>query len=117
MSHVPNRKKGGDMGIDGKLCALSTASKKAQPRDGQLGFMDEWYPIQVKQKDNVGHPDIDSSETAMHRENRPKGFFVAFDYTQDALDEIEAFYRREHKVIVAFTVPEILEGYIARKMG
>jgi len=50
MSHVPNRKKGGDMGIDGKLYALSTASKKAQAPDAQLGFMDEWYPIQVKQK-------------------------------------------------------------------
>jgi len=71
----------------------------------------------VKQKDKVGRPDVDSFETAMHRESRPKGFFVASDYTQDALDEIEAFYRREHKVIVAFTVPEILEGYIARKMG
>ena len=27
--------------------------------------MEEWYPIQVKQKDKVGRPDIDAFETAM----------------------------------------------------
>ena len=65
----------------------------------------------------AGRPDIDSFETAMHRENRPKSFLVAFDYTQDALDEIETFYRREHEVIVAFTVPEILEGTLRGRWG
>jgi len=114
---IPNRKKGGDMGIDGRLYPISAISKKAEDREGDLRFMDEWYPIQVKQKDKAGRPDIDAFQTAMNRESRTKGFFVAFDYSQDALDEIEAFYRREHKVIVAFTVPEILEGYIARKMA
>jgi len=114
---IPNRKKGGDMGIDGRLYPISTTSKKAELREGELSFMDEWYPIQVKQKDKVGRPDIDAFQTAMNRENRAKGYFVAFDYTQDALDEIEAFYRREHKVIVAFTVPEILEGYIAKRLA
>ena len=114
---IPNRKKGGDMGIDGRLYPISTTSKKAEGRDKELTFMAEWYPIQVKQKDKAGRPDIDAFQTAMNRENRTKGFFVAFDYTQDAVDEIEAFYRREHKVIVAFTVSEILEGYIARKMA
>ena len=29
---------------------------------GHLDFMDEWYPVQVKQKDKVGRPDIDSFE-------------------------------------------------------
>jgi len=36
----------------------------------QLGFMDVWYPIQVKQKDKAGRPDIDSFEAVMTREER-----------------------------------------------
>ena len=114
---IPNRKKGGDMGIDGRLYPISSTSKKPDIREGELGFMDEWYPIQVKQKDKVGRPDIDAFEAAMTRESRAKGFFVAFDYTEDALNEAEAFYRRDHKVIVPFTVAEILEGRIVKKMG
>ena len=35
--------------------------------------------------DKVGRPDIDAFEAAMMREGRKKGFFVAFDYTDDAL--------------------------------
>ena len=49
---------------------------------GDFDFMDEWYPIQVKQKDKVGRPDVDSFEAAMSREDRKKGFFVAGDLSQ-----------------------------------
>jgi len=41
--------------------------------------MDEWYPIQVKQSDKMGRPEIDQFEAAMMRENRNKGYCVAFD--------------------------------------
>jgi len=51
------------------------------------------------------------------RADRTKGFFVAFDYTEDALREIDAFFRKSGKVIVALTVREILEEEIARKLG
>jgi hypothetical protein len=47
--------------------------------------MDVWYPIQVKQKDRVGRPDIDSFEAVMTREDRTKSFFVGFDHSEDAL--------------------------------
>jgi hypothetical protein len=87
------------------------------PQQPELEFMDHWYPIQVKQKDKVGRPDIDSFEAVMTREDRTKGFFVAFDYTDDALREIDAFFRKSGKVIVALTVREILEEQIARKRG
>jgi Restriction endonuclease len=43
--------------------------------------MDDWYPVQVKQKDKVGRPDIDSFEAMMARAERKKGFFVSFDYS------------------------------------
>jgi hypothetical protein len=35
-----------------------------------LQLQDRWYPIQVKQKDKVGRPDIDAFETAMRRAKR-----------------------------------------------
>jgi len=56
-------------------------------------------------------------EAVLIREKRTKGYFVAFGYSEDALHEIDAFFRREHKSIVAFTVQEILEGEIARKLA
>ncbi len=34
----------------------------------------------------------------MTREDRTKGFFVAFDYTSDALREIDAFFRKSSPV-------------------
>ena len=74
-------------------------------------------PIQVKQKEKVGRPDIDSLEAVMTREDRTKGFFVAFDYSQDALTEIDAFFRKTGKVIIALTVQEILEEQIAKKLA
>ncbi|MCK4624174.1 MAG: hypothetical protein KAV00_02605, partial [Phycisphaerae bacterium] len=61
--------------------------------------------------------DIDAFETAMMRADRTKGFFVAFDYSQDALTEIDRFFRKEHKSIVALTVKEILEEELARKLA
>ena len=78
--------------------------------------MDVWYPIQVKQKDKVGRPDIDSFEAVMMREDRTKGFFISFDYSQDALSEIDHFFRKTGKAIIPLTVREILDEQIARKL-
>jgi ribosomal protein S6 len=65
----------------------------------------------------VGRPDIDAFEAVMTREDRTKGFFVAFDYSQDVLTEIDAFFRTNGKVIVALTVREILDEQIAKKLA
>jgi hypothetical protein len=51
----------------------------------------------------------------MFREDRAKGLFVRFDYTADALREIDAFFRKTGKVIVALTVREILDEQLAKK--
>ena len=67
--------------------------------------------------ERVGCPDIDSFEAVMTREDRIKGFFVAFDYSADALREIDAFFRKSGKVIVALTVREILDEQIAKKLA
>ena len=79
--------------------------------------MDVWYPIQVKQKDKAGRPDVDAFEAVMAREDRTKGFIVAFDFSTDALAEIDAYFRKCGKVIIPLTVQEILDEQIARKLA
>lgn len=112
---VPNKTQVGDMGIDGRIYPVSAAPKKMAK--AQLKFMDAWYPVQVKQKDKVGRPDIDAFEAMMMRSERDKGFFVSFGYSSDATQEIDAFFRRSGKVIIPLTVDEILNEQLARKLA
>jgi len=117
---LPNKAKVGDMGIDGKIFPVAAAPTKPSLKPGAASaftFMDVWYPIQVKQKDKAGRPDIDAFEAAMIREDRTKGFFVSFDYSSDAMTEIDRFFRKSGKVIVPFTVQEILDEQIAHKLA
>jgi len=102
------------MGIDGRIYPVSATPKK---KEGELDFMDIWYPVQVKQKDKVVRPDIDSFEAVMMREDRNKGFFVSFDYSQDALSEIQAFFKKTGKTIIVLTVKDILDEQIAYKLA
>ena len=111
---IPNKAQVGDHGIDGRIYPVSATPKKDK---GALAFMDDWYPIQVKQKEKVGRPDIDSFESVMTREDRKKGFFVAFDFSGDALTEIDAFFRHSGKVIIPLTVTDILEEQLAKKLA
>jgi hypothetical protein len=138
---IPNKAQVGDMGIDGRIYPVSAlpVSKGGTPKRSVLGgvagadtpkqmalggapqaeldFMDAWYPIQVKEKDKAGRPDIDAFEAVMAREDRTKGFFVAFDFSSDALTEIDAFFRKSGKVIIALTVKDILEEQLAKKLA
>jgi site-specific DNA-methyltransferase (adenine-specific) len=113
---IPNKAQVGDMGIDGRIYPIS-AVEKAGKKAGELDFMDVWYPVQVKQKDKAGRPDIDSFEAVMTRENRTKGFFVSFDFSSDALREISSFFKKSGKVIVPLTVQDILDEEIAAKLA
>jgi hypothetical protein len=114
---IPNKARVGDVGIDGSIFPVSAAPQRRGAHTGEFDFTDIWYPIQVKQKDKAGRPDIDSFEAVMTREDRTKGFFVSFDYTSDALTEIDRFFRKSGKVIVPFTVNEILDEQIAQKLA
>jgi len=117
---IPNKTQVGDMGIDGRIFPVSSLPEKKSVRKGETPafseFMEHWYPIQVKQKDKVGRPDIDAFEAMMVREDRQKGFFVAFGYSADAMREIGAFFTNTGKIIIALTVQEILEEELARKL-
>jgi DNA modification methylase len=111
---IPNKAQVGDMGVDGRIFPVSAAPKK---RADDLDFMDVWYPVQVKQKDKAGRPDIDSFEAMMIREDRTKGFFLSFAFTGDAITEIGRFFRQTGKVIIPLTVREVLDEQIAMKLA
>jgi DNA modification methylase len=112
---IPNKTQVGDMGIDGRIFPVGAAPEEF--KDGELALEHRWYPIQVKQKDRVGRPDIDAFETAMRRAKREKGFFVAFDYSDEALREIDRFFKQDHAVIIPLTVRDILDEETARKLA
>jgi DNA modification methylase len=104
-----NARQVGDMGIDGRIYPVSALPERRGSIVGEMDFMDEWYPIQVKQTDKVGRPDIDAFETAMQRAERKLGYFVGFEFSRDALFEIDRFRRKEGREIKPLTVREILD--------
>lgn len=103
---ITNPKKTGDKGIDGRIYPSSAA---VAPREKSGLFMDNWYPVQVKQVDKAGTPEIESFQAVMMRDDRVRGYFVAFDFTTGALAAIRDFEKRTRRVIVPKTVKEILQ--------
>lgn len=114
---IKNRTQVGDKGIDGRIYPVSALENVRKAGAEELALEERFYAVQVKQKDKVGRPDIDAFETALRRARCEKGFFVGFDYTAEALREIDRFFREEHMIIVPLTVREILEEEIARKLA
>ena len=105
----PNKVQVGDMGIDGRIFPIHAMPGQRGAAAGELEFTDIWFPIQVKQTDKVGRPDIDKFEAVMIRERRTLGYFVGFGFTEDALDEIAGFQKRQGLTIKPLTVRELLE--------
>jgi DNA modification methylase len=105
---IPNKVKAGDYGIDGKLYPVDRSKIKSDER-GLFGDIDTYYPIQVKQKDKVGRPDIDAFETAMRRDRRRRGYFISFAYSEDAMKEIRRLDKEGELEIIPVTVKELLD--------
>ena len=114
---IPNKVQVGDMGVDGRIYPVSSSATPRKRQDGELALKERWYPIQVKQRDKVGRPDVDSFEAMIMREDCDKGFFVAFDFSSDALTEVGRFFKQSGEVIIPLTVREILDEEIARKLA
>lgn len=114
---IPNKAQVGDMGIDGRIYPVSAVPARRGAHTGEFDFMDVWYPIQVKQREKTGRPDIDSFEAVMTRTERTKGFFVSFAYSSDALAEIDAYFRKSGRVIIPLTVKDILNEQLAQKLA
>src|SRR3990167_6337689 len=74
---IPNNVKVGDFGIDGRLYQVDV---KKEHKGDFFETLDKWYPIQVKQMDDVGRPVVDAFQTAMRRDKRPRGYMVAFAF-------------------------------------
>ncbi|MCC6949855.1 MAG: restriction endonuclease, partial [Phycisphaerales bacterium] len=108
---VPNKVQIGDMGIDGRIFPVGS-----KPSDKDSMFAGDWFPIQVKQMDKVGRPDIDQFEAVMAREERDRGFFVSFGFTSDAEQECAAFHKKTGRLIKLITVQEILDEQHVQKM-
>lgn len=106
---IPNRIKSGDFGIDGKLYPIDFEKHKKAGK-GLFGDIDIYYPIQVKQVDKAGRPDIDNFQTAIRRDKRSKGYFVAFDFSNDAIREIKRLDKDGDIEIIPITVKELLEA-------
>src|SRR6202035_1978310 len=98
LGDIKNKAQVGDMGIDGRIFPVSATPARRGKETGEYDFMDVWYPIQVEQSDRMGRPKVDAFETAMERADREKGFLVSFGYTQDALTEIDRYFRKSGKV-------------------
>ena len=109
-----NKVQVGDKGIDGRIFPVSALDNVREAGADELALEEKFYAVQVKQKDKTGRPDIDAFETALRRAKCEKGFFVSFDYSSDALHEIDRFFREEHRIIIPLTVREILDEEIAR---
>jgi hypothetical protein len=114
---IPNKAQVGDLGIDGRIYPVNAMPELRVKENVEMDFMDVWYPIQVKQTDKVGRPDIDAFETAMQRAKRNLGYFVGFEFSRDALFEIDRFRRSTACEIKPLTVREILDEEIASKLA
>lgn len=53
----------------------------------------------------------------LKKANSLPSFFVAFDYSQDAMAEIQALMKRSGKMIRAITVQDILDEQVAYKLA
>lgn len=105
---IPNRVKVGDYGIDGRLYPIDHGKVKSDEK-GLFGDTDTDYPIQVKQKDKAGRPDIDAFQTAIRRDKRRKGYFISFDFSEDAMKEIRRIAKEGEIEIIPVTVKELLD--------
>jgi len=45
---IPNKVQVGDMGVDGRIYPVSSATEPYRLKEGELGLKERWYPIQVK---------------------------------------------------------------------
>ena len=113
---IPNKAQVGDMGIDGRIYPRLGRPRKTQGGNGELDFMDDWYPIQVKQKDKVGRPDIDAFEAAMIRARPQEGLLRRLRLLQRRPDRDRRLLPPRAPRHLPLTVREILDEQIARKL-
>jgi site-specific DNA-methyltransferase (adenine-specific) len=120
---VVSAKMSGDLGIDGKVYLVDNVSlvagkkskKLAKPmvagatQDLAFDPLADYIPVQVKQKDKAGRPEIDEFFAAVKRDKRHRGFFVAFSFSGDAKRECDRLWLEEKVSIQLVTVKQLIE--------
>ncbi|MEO6788053.1 MAG: restriction endonuclease, partial [Chthoniobacteraceae bacterium] len=103
--------------IHGRIFPVSAMDHVRKAGADDIALEERWFPIQVKQKDKAGRPDMDAFATAMRRAKCGKGYFVSFGTTEDAEREVTRFWNEERRTIVLLTVTELRDGNFARKLA
>jgi hypothetical protein len=111
---IPNKIKSGDFGIDGRLYPIDIEKKKTHGED-LFGDTDKYLPVQVKQMDKVGRPDIDNFYAAIKRDGRNKGYFVSFAFSKDAEAEVKRLWKEGEIDINLIEVSSLLKAEQYRK--
>ena len=114
---IPNKAQTGDGGIDGRIYPVAAIPSKKESKGELFNTVGECYPIQVKQKDKAGRPEIQAFCGVMTNRDLKKGFFVSFDFSHEAVVEVNEFFKKTGKIIILLTVKEILEEQLAMKLA
>ncbi len=85
---IPNKAQTGDGGVDGRIYPVSAIPDKKEAKDELFNTVAECYPIQVKQKDKAGRPEIQNFCGVMTNRGFKKGFFVSFAFSDEAVVEV-----------------------------
>ena len=88
---IHNSKLVGDAGIDG----YTTFNR---------------YPVQVKQQEHVGRPEIQKFESAVQAEKKDKGYFFAFSFSKPAYEEAARCKLENHVDIELWQVQDLMEA-------
>lgn len=77
------------------------------------GGIDGWtvfnrYPIQVKQSEHIGRPEIQKFESAVRAEKKAKGYFFAFSFSKPAYEEVARCKQEEGTEIALLQVQELM---------
>lgn len=77
------------------------------------GGIDGWtvfnrYPIQVKQSEHVGRPEIQKFESAVRAEKKAKGYFFAFSFSKPAHEEVARCKQEEGTEIELLQVQDLM---------
>lgn len=76
--------------------------------DGYSTF--KHLPVQVKQQEHVGSPEIQKFQSAIHAEKKDKGYFFAFSFTKPAYEEVARCKQQEGIEIELWKVQDLMNA-------
>ena len=68
------------------------------------------YPIQVKQSEHVGRPEIQKFESAVRAEKRDKGYIFAFSFSRPAYEEVARCKQEDNIEIELWQVQDLVNA-------